>query len=261
MSSGRRTRGGTGVSRPPGMFRAPEHAVDDSTVDAVSGIFTRELRWMFTPALRREYGIDGHAEAVTSGGAVTGRTLAAQIKGGDSFFKPTRDGSGWRFWEDNDHLHYWLGYSRPVLVILYRPQDGAAFWQVVRPSTVSEHTKGFTLVVPSSQRLDASAAGRLLDIATNERGLLESFAGHCAVLPPSSARVLGRAQAADPLPAARLAEKLATGRDKPALAVSALCASPPSWLTATAAAQDLWLAAASYALLVLGGESVYRPGP
>lgn len=63
----------------------------------------------------------------------------------------------------------------PVLVILVRPDDGTAFWQVVQPSTVTENAKGFTTVIPSSQRLDASVADQLKSIATNDRGLLESF--------------------------------------------------------------------------------------
>jgi hypothetical protein len=60
-------------------------------------------------------------------------------------------------------------------------------------------------------------------------------------------RVLERARDADPLPAARLAEKLATGRAGPALTVRALCTLRPSWLTDTTAARDLWLAAGRYA--------------
>ena len=248
MASGRRARTGTSQPRAPGMRRAPEHQVDDSTVGTVGRIFTDELRWIFTPTSVREYGIDGHAEAVTSGGIVTGRVLAAQIKGGPSRFRrPVRDGSGWVFWAGNDHLHYWLGYSVPVLVILVRPGDGAAFWQVIRPSTVTEHAKGFTMVIPSSQRLDASARDQLLAIAINDRGLLESFPGHCAVLPPSAGRVLARAWEADALSAARLAGKLAAGRDNPGLTVSALCSARPPWLAATAGAQDLWLAAGRYA--------------
>ena len=49
------------------------------------------------------------------------------------------------------------------------------------------------------------------------------------------------------MPAARLAEKLATGRAGPALTVRALCTTRPPWLTDAAAAQDLWLAVGRYA--------------
>jgi hypothetical protein len=230
------------------MYRAAAHQVDDSAVGAVDRIFTDDLGWMFTRNEVREYGIDGHAQAVRDDGLVTGRLLATQVKGGASRFRrPAADGSGWAFWSDNDHLHYWLGYHVPVLVVLVRPCDGAAFWQVIRPSTVTEHASGFTMVIPSGQRLDGSAGEQLLAIAVGERGLLESFGAHCAVLPPSAVRVLERALDADPLPAARLADKLATGRAGPGLTVTALCTTQPSWLADTAAAQDLWLAVGRYA--------------
>jgi hypothetical protein len=187
----------------------------DCAVGAVDRIFTDDLGWMFTRNEVREYGIDGHAQAVRDDGLVTGRLLATQVKGGVSRFRrPAADGFGWAFWSDNDHLHCWLGYHVPVLVVLVRPGDGVAFWQVIRPSTVSEHASGFTLVISSSQRLDGSAGEQLLAIAVNERGLLESFPTHCAVLPSSAVRVLERARDADPLPVARLAEKLATGADR-----------------------------------------------
>jgi hypothetical protein len=248
MVSGRRTRKAASTARPPGMYRAAEHRADDSAMGEVDRIFTDELGWMFTRNQMREYGIDGHALAVRGDRLVTGRMLAIQVKGGTSRFRrATADGSGWTFWSDNDHLHYWLGYHVPVLVVLVRPCDGAAFWQVIRPSSVTEHAKGFTMVIPSSQRLDGSADEQLLAIAFNERGLLESFRAHCAVLPPSAVQVLERVRDADPLPAARLAEKLATGRTGPALAVRALCITRPSWLTDTVAARDLWLAAGRYA--------------
>ena len=229
------------------MRRAAEHQVDDTSVGVVERIFTDELRWIYTRNQAREYGIDGRAEVVTSDGIVTGRLLATQVKGGASWFRrPARDGSGWQFWASGDHLHYWLGYHEPVLVILVRP-DGAAFWQVIRPVTVIENPKGFSMLIPSSQRLDASAGEQLRAIAINDRGLMESFPETCSALPPSAERVLARAWAADPLPAARLAGKLATGRDNPALAVRALCSVQPAWLAATAGAQDLWLAAGRYA--------------
>ncbi len=212
------------------MLRAAEHAVDDTSVGIVARIVENDLGWLFTRSQAREYGIDGYAEVVTSG-FVTGRLLALQIKGGPyQFRRPERDGSGWPFWASSDHLHYWLGYALPVLVILVRPDDGAAFWQVIRPETIRENAKGFTVTVPAAHRLDGSAAAPLTAIATADRGLLESFPEHCAALPPSAGRVLARAWDADPLPSARL-----------------VCAARPAWLANTAAAQDLWLAAAVYA--------------
>ena len=122
MVSERRARTEASTTRAPGMYRAVEHQVDDSAVGVVDRIFTDELGWMFTRNEVREYGIDGHAQATRGDGLVTGRLLATQIKGGASRFRRSAaDGSGWVFWSDNDHLHYWLGYHVPVLVVLVRP--------------------------------------------------------------------------------------------------------------------------------------------
>ena len=78
MSSGRRARTATGRARPPGMLRAVEHQVDDSAVGAVERIVTNEIGWIFTRNQVREYGIDGHADVVTSDSIVTGRMLATE---------------------------------------------------------------------------------------------------------------------------------------------------------------------------------------
>jgi hypothetical protein len=104
------------------MYRAAKHRADDNAMGEVDRIFTDELGWMFTRNQVREYGIDGHALVVRGDGLVTWRMLAAQVKGGASRFRrATAGGSGWTFWSDNDHLHYWLGYHVPVLVVLVRP--------------------------------------------------------------------------------------------------------------------------------------------
>ena len=100
-------------------------------------------------------------------------------------------GPGGRFWSNNDHLHYWLGYHVPVLVILVRPGDGAAFWQVIRPSTVTENAEGFTMVIPSSQ-----PAGRLRrrpaagDRAQRAAACWSPSPRTARCCPPSAVRVL-----------------------------------------------------------------------
>ena len=101
------------------MYQAAEHQVDDSAVGAVDRIFTDDLGWMFTRNEVREYGIDGHAQAVRDDGLVTGRLLATQVEGGASrFHRPAADGSGWAFWSDNAravHVGVWLRLLRTLL--------------------------------------------------------------------------------------------------------------------------------------------------
>ena len=101
--------------------------------------------------------------------------------------------------------------------------------------------------MPRAQRFDRSALEPLLALARRGGGLLESLPEHYAVLPASAVRPLRRAEGADHLAAARLAERLASGRDHPDLTVRSLVAAQPTWLAQSAAAQDLWLTAGAYA--------------
>ena len=151
-----------------------------------------------------------------------------------------------RFGSDDDHLAYWLGYSLPVIVVLVN-EEREAFWQAITPETVTEKKARFSVVVPRAQRFDGSALEPLLALARQRGGLLESLPEHCAVLPTAAVRPLRRAEGTDHLATAMLAERLASGRDHPDLAVMSLVAAQPTWLAHSPAAQDLWLAAGAYA--------------
>jgi hypothetical protein len=190
--------------------------------------------------------VDGLAEVVTEDDLVTGRLLGFQIKGGDSYFGRPKGEDGWTFWASNDHLAYWLGYSLPVLVVLVN-RDGQAFWQVITTRTIKEHKKGFSVLVPRSQPFDGTARQALLALAGRREGLLENLPGYYAVLPPAAVTPLRRAEAVDQLATARLAERLADGRSSADMTAALLIAVRPSWLVRSAAAQDMWIAVASYA--------------
>ena len=126
-------------------------------------------------------------------------------------------------------------------------EEREAFWQSITPETVTEQKASFTVVVPRAQRFDESAVEPLLALARRGGGLLECLPEHYAVLPPAAVRPLRRAEGTDRLAAARLAERLASGRDHPDLTVRSIVAAQPTWVALSAAAQDLWLAAGAYA--------------
>src|ERR1700676_2448513 len=129
----------------------------------VDGIVTHALGWHFREQPLPDYGVDAQAEVVADDELVTGRLVALQIKGGDSWFGELADG-GWVFRESSDHLAYWLGHSLPVVVVIV-DTGGKAFWQVVTPATVRETPKGFALVIPRNQPFDVTARDKLLAIA------------------------------------------------------------------------------------------------
>jgi Domain of unknown function (DUF4365) len=259
-----RARGGNG----PGMRLGHTQQAEEWAVARVNSVVVEELKWHFGKNPLPDFGVDVLAEIVAADDLVTGRLIGIQVKGGNSWFRRRKGDQGWVFREDNNHLAYWLAYSLPVIAVLIN--DGReAFWQAITPETVTERKGSFTVVVPRTQRFDGSAVEPLLALARRGGGLLESLPEHYAVLPSAAVRPLRRAESIDHLAVARLAERLASGRDHPDLTVRSLVAAQPTWLGLSAAAQDLWLAAGAYAeqhghLAAAGSafaEAAQRDGP
>ena len=198
-----------------------------------------------------DYGIDAYTEIVIDDGnpksdAVTGRHLAMQIKSGKSYFKGKQTKNGWRFSSDADHLAYWYNYSLPVIIVLV-DTTGTAYWQHITTQTVRETRSGFRLEIPRANVLSASSFDALTAIAGTNLGLVERLPAMHPTLPPDSVRALSRAREVDPLAAARLADRLSAGRTTPGFTMAALTTLMPSWLIGSPAAEDLWVAAGSYA--------------
>ena len=231
--------------RAPGMRRGRTRKVEDWAVRHVNDVIADEFGWHFGRDPLPDYGVDALAEVVGDDDLVTGRLLGIQVKGSEKRFSGAR-GTGWPFSDHNDHLAYWLSYSVPVIVVLVNKQR-EAFWQAVTPETVTERRDRFSMTVPWHQPFDATARAALLALARQGGGMLESLPAHYAVLPPAAIGPLRRAEASDHYGAARLAERLASGREQPGLTAAMLVAAQPLWIVNSSAAQDLWLAVGVYA--------------
>lgn len=131
----------------------------------VDTIVNLDLGWIYRPqdASGTDYGIDGHIEVTDDDGVETGRLLAAQIKTGASYFANETD-AGFLFRGELRHLSYWLSNSLPVLVILVNEQTRKAHWALVH-EPIERSKKGWKLVVPREQLLDASSKAALSAIA------------------------------------------------------------------------------------------------
>ena len=237
--------GGEEQGRAPGMYRGDTQPPERRGVWVVDGVI-QDLGWFFREQPVLDYGVDAQAEVVADDELVTGQLLALQIKGGGSWFSETTE-DGWIFRGNSKHLAYWLGHSLPVVVVIVDEQSRKAYWQQVTTATVRETAKGFALEIPRSQPFDVTARSRLLEVAGRSKGLTASLPDYYAVLPPSAVGPLRRAVGSDRLAAARLAERLATGRTAPGATAALMIAAKPSWLVNSKAAQDLWLAVAGYA--------------
>lgn len=100
-------------------------------------------------------GIDGFIEFGLSDGDT--RLVAVQVKRGDSYF----DGRTGKCQVDQRHMHYWVQYPLPVILILIRDDESEAFWMDARlyirrtPDVLAQRST--VLRPPANQRFDTSS--------------------------------------------------------------------------------------------------------
>jgi hypothetical protein len=129
---------------------------DREGVNAVEGIFLRELKWIFREQPISDWGIDAQVE-VTNRDGPTGRLLALQIKSGKSFFR--KRGHNFVFYGQRRHLNYWRNHSLPVAIMLHDPEIDLTLWQRVEEDLIRYGRSGrWSIDVPPSQILNAQAA-------------------------------------------------------------------------------------------------------
>lgn len=139
------------VTRQPESARMSREAVTHTALAVQS-----KLNWTFREQPTDDFGIDAQIEVVQSDTA-TGRLIALQIKGGESWFAD-KTTEGWWFRLDPAHFSYWTRHSLPVAVVLYHPRTQRCHWQLVTENTVERGPRGgLKLLVPESNILDESA--------------------------------------------------------------------------------------------------------
>ena len=111
---------------------------DRKGVQIVGAQFER-AGYIFREQTTSDYGIDAQIELIDKD-EVTGKLIALQIKSGPSWFQEEH-GGGFIFRGDNEHLHYWLEHSLPVIIVLCNIEDSQCFWQVVTPINIIKTPK------------------------------------------------------------------------------------------------------------------------
>lgn len=124
-------------------------------VHAVGLIVEHELGWIFREQSTSDYGIDALIEERGPDGKPTGKLVALQIKSGPSYFKPK--GAGYVYYGEKRHLRYWANHSLPVFIILHNPETQTTLWQKVDRGLIEETRAGWSIFIPQTNTLDASA--------------------------------------------------------------------------------------------------------
>lgn len=126
-------------------------------------IKVESIGYSFREQPTSDFGIDAHVEIIENNQA-TGRMIAAQIKGGPSWFREkTSEGIVYR--GDKQHLQYWLNSSLPVIIILYDIESNTAYWQSVTSELAQSTGKRWKIIVPFTQKIDEASKEQFRKIA------------------------------------------------------------------------------------------------
>ncbi|PBC21279.1 MULTISPECIES: DUF4365 domain-containing protein [unclassified Mesorhizobium] len=128
-------------------------------VIAADTIFTKQFRWLFREQKVLDFGVDAEVE-ITEDDMPTGKLIALQIKSGTSFFKREIK-EGYVFYGEMRHLKYWTNHVLPMFLILHNPETGVTLYQRIEERLCKVTDKGWSIVVPRDNALNASAAGDL----------------------------------------------------------------------------------------------------
>lgn len=131
-------------------------------VHIVAKLVYKELGWSFREQQVDDYGIDAQVEALENN-APTGKLIAMQIKAGASYLSERARGAS-VFRGELKHLDYWLNHQLPVIVVLVDEEQEVAYWQRVSEETVHRTDKGWKMLVPDSQRIEAKQLKNLSEL-------------------------------------------------------------------------------------------------
>jgi hypothetical protein len=134
----------------------------EAGVNAVSTIVNDELKWLFRRvSAEHDFGIDGYIDVVTDDHAVTGQSIAIQIKTGRSFFQ-TKTDTGYTFRGKKKHLNYYLNLGVPVLIGLYDEKRKCCYWEQFDIRRTTPTHSGWKMTISDKHLLSGNSKPELL---------------------------------------------------------------------------------------------------
>ena len=126
-------------------------------VNFVEGIFLQDFNWIPRKILETDVGIDMIVE-ICNYGQPTGRLIGIQIKSGDHYFKEETE-NNIIFRIDDIHITYWINYSLPILIVIYKPSDNTTLWQSVNSDNITKKEKNWRIDIPKQNSLSVDFKG------------------------------------------------------------------------------------------------------
>jgi hypothetical protein len=145
--------------------RVPDPLTERRGLNAVEAVFISDFNWAFREQTVSDVGIDAQAE-IFEAGIATGKLIALQIKTGASYFR--KRGNDYVFYGERRHLEYWLNHSLPVFLILHDPDRNLTLWQKIERDRANVTDSGWSIVVPSTNILNAAAKEAIASSIPND---------------------------------------------------------------------------------------------
>ncbi|EKJ87298.1 uncharacterized protein DUF4365 [Leptospira meyeri] len=118
-------------------------------------LINSELNWIFRKTeLEHDYGIDGYIDIVLADGSVSGKTIAVQIKYGESYFRHKSHNGFW-YSGETKHLNYYLNLDFPLLLVILNKTE--TYWVEFNINQTERTSSGWRINIPKTNRLDANA--------------------------------------------------------------------------------------------------------
>jgi hypothetical protein len=132
---------------------------------ALIGMLVAEMGFIWHPR-RVDHGIDGEIELVSPDGAALNRVLLVQSKARERRFAGEDDNGFWWVCDESD-IGYWLSGNAPVVLVCSHPDTREAWWVPIKQTLADLAARSSRRVRFDKRRdrFDASAAGRLLELA------------------------------------------------------------------------------------------------
>lgn len=132
-----------------------------SGLNILTKIVENELGWIVRPNHQEDdFGIDAYIDIVIDD-YVTGKSIAIQVKSGDSYLKEI-DNNFWNFYGEKKHLNYYLNQDVPVLIVLVDITQEIAYWENCQIEYVNLNAESWTMPIPKSQRINFDQKDELL---------------------------------------------------------------------------------------------------
>ncbi len=123
------------------------------------------LGWIYRPVHQEsDFGIDGYIDIFNDSGTATGKSIAVQIKCGDSYLSKKSQG-GIKYKGNKKHLNYYLNLQIPIVMVAISSDCSQGFWVEFDIEKTTESSSGWWIEIPKKNRLDITAKNFFADLA------------------------------------------------------------------------------------------------